>query len=108
MATPSEEEMAFRSSIDRARSMFRQMKSDRHDYGQLKYGEFTFVEAPTMQMCLEELADLSNYAEYTAIKIVLLKEALERAQMQMMQKSGGASGGFVSVRNYLGLEGEGD
>jgi hypothetical protein len=91
----------FRYKVNEARVLFEQMTRDRHQYGQLKYGEHTFLGAPTMQMCLEEIADLANYAQYTFIKVALLKEAIETAQVTSMQKSGGETGGFISTQDMF-------
>lgn len=50
---------------------FDQLIQDRHEIGMEKYGALKFLEADTMNEALFELADLSNYARYTFIRIRL-------------------------------------
>jgi hypothetical protein len=45
----------------------------RHDMGAKKYGQVKFLEVNSLQMAMEEVADLANYARYTWIKLALLK-----------------------------------
>jgi hypothetical protein len=101
----SDEEVALRHAVAEASKLFDEMCKDRHEYGQQKYSEFSYVEAPTLQMALEEIADLSNYARYTFIKVWLIRGAIERAQVSLMQKAGGSTGGFISTSDVLGVKG---
>lgn len=51
---------------------FDNLANSRMKFGQEKYGNFTWLEAPTIQMILEELADQMNYTRFTAVKIMLV------------------------------------
>lgn len=99
-------EKSLRHDVAEASDLFDEMCHARHEYGQKKYDEFTFIEAPTLQMALEEIADLANYARYTFIKVWLLRSAIQRAQVTATQKVGGVTGGFISTRDIMGA-GEG-
>jgi hypothetical protein len=50
----------------------------RHAAGAKEYGPFKFLENDTLEMLLEELYDIINYARYTAVKVKLLQEFLAR------------------------------
>jgi hypothetical protein len=45
----------------------------RHAIGQEKYGQWTFLDADTIEMAMEEVADMMNYMRYTYIKLWLLQ-----------------------------------
>jgi hypothetical protein len=100
----AEDDPALSQAVAEASALFDEMCTARHEYGQEKYGEFTFVEAPTLQMALEEVVDLANYARYTFIKVWLLRNAIARAQVTSMQKAGGSTGGFISTRDIMGVK----
>jgi hypothetical protein len=51
---------------------FDDLANSRMRFGQEKYGDFTWMEAPTFQMVLEELADEMNYIRFSAVKIMLV------------------------------------
>lgn len=79
MTTP--EEVAadqMKVMIEEANVYFDQMTQDRHDMGAEKYGSVNFLEVDSIQMALEEVADLANYARYTFIKLRLLQQTLGR------------------------------
>lgn len=56
------------------------MAAERHDMGARKYGPVRFAEIDPLQMALEEVADLANYARYTFIKIRMLQDAIEQGR----------------------------
>lgn len=60
--------------------MFDQMCQMRHEAGNEEYGPVAFLENDTLLMALEELADLSNYARYTFIKVYILADRLGKIQ----------------------------
>jgi hypothetical protein len=62
--------------LNRLAIAFERLTADRHETGAAEYGSFTFLEADTLDMLLEELADIVNYARYTAIKVMLLQNYL--------------------------------
>jgi hypothetical protein len=53
---------------------FDELVRQRHEMGAEKYGPGKFLSVDTMQEALYELADLSNYARYTFIKIRALQD----------------------------------
>jgi len=63
-------------ALDAANLAFENMVQDRHDMGAEKYGPVKFLELDSIQMALEEVADLANYARYTFIKLWLLQYQL--------------------------------
>lgn len=85
--------------IRQAEHDFERMCEDRHRAGQTKYGSFTFLEMPTIEMGLEELADMANYIRYTAIKLALLRKNIARLQ----QHSLGQTEGFFTMEQVLGI-----
>jgi hypothetical protein len=56
---------------------FADLAAKRHYDGEAKYGPGTFLKVDTLEMALEEVADLYNYALYTGIKLYALQEALQ-------------------------------
>ena len=59
-----------------ASDAFDAMVRDRHLMGAEKYGPVKFLEIDSVEMALEEVADLANYARYTFIKLWLLRDSL--------------------------------
>lgn len=55
---------------------FTDLTLERHEFGEQKYGPGTFLTKDTMYEALLELADLSNYARYTYMRIRALQDAL--------------------------------
>jgi uncharacterized protein YqgQ len=56
---------------------FQALRIERHAKGEEKYGHLTYLGNDVIRMMLEELADLVNYAEYQAAKILMLQRLLE-------------------------------
>lgn len=69
----------FIKAIQEGDTAFMQMVRERHEAGAEKYGDFGFVGVDTIEMALEEVADLANYARYTWVKLWLLRKELEQA-----------------------------
>jgi hypothetical protein len=61
----------------------------RHEVGQKKYGDFTFFDADTIEMAMEEIADMMNYMRYTWIKLWLLQRSVARQAQEHPAQSGG-------------------
>jgi hypothetical protein len=61
------------AALERYSEEFDEMVLERHRMGSKKYGPGKFLTVDTMEEALYELADLSNYARYTFIKIRLLQ-----------------------------------
>jgi hypothetical protein len=97
--TPEQKEL-----IVVAEQLFEQMCLDRHRAGNQKYGKFTFLEMPTVQMAMEEVVDLANYARYTFIKLALLQDAIRQVQNNSLL--GGEAEGFHTMEEILGLKKE--
>jgi hypothetical protein len=68
---------SLRVMIQEASEEFDRLTQSRLQTGANEYGEFAFFENPTLEMALEELVDLSNYARMTFIKIRLLTRSLD-------------------------------
>ena len=66
----------------------------RHAKGEEEYGHNTFLTAPTVEMGLEELADLCNYIRYTYIRLYILNKMMGKAinQKQKEMQSTGSDG----------------
>lgn len=56
---------------------FDELCKNRHDLGEKKYGPAKFLTVDTLEEALFELADLSNYARYTFVRVRLLQANLE-------------------------------
>jgi hypothetical protein len=59
--------------MEEANRAFEERCRSRHSTGQREYGVATFLAAPTIDMAMEEAADLSNYMRYTFIKLYILQ-----------------------------------
>jgi hypothetical protein len=59
--------------IEELATAFDEMCNSRMQFGQEKYGEFTWLQAPTPEMLVEELADAVNYMRMLAVKIRLMQ-----------------------------------
>lgn len=66
--------------------------------GAKKYGEFAFLENPTLEMAMDEIVDLMNYARYTYRKLYIMNEILQAKQ----QQTNFAQGGFVPTTSLFG------
>jgi len=95
--TPEEVEI-----LKEAEALFERMTHDRHAMGREKYGVLTFLEMPTLEMALEELADLANYARYTFVKVALLRDRIKQFQGKAIVDQDG----FHSVSEILGIKKE--
>jgi hypothetical protein len=93
----SEEQL---QSIAEANQLFDQLCQQRHDKGREKYGTFTFIQMPTIEMAMGEVIDLANYARYTFIKLYLLQQQIEEIQQQGLADESG----FISTTNLLGVK----
>ena len=89
-------------TIRDAEELFEKMTHDRHRMGNEKYGRLTFLQMPTLEMALEELADLANYARYSFVKVALLRDQIKAFQ----DKSITAQPGFHTVEEILGIKKE--
>lgn len=83
-----EEELALKNALWDATNIFRDLRTARHTLGERKYGSMTFMENDVFRMLLEELADVANYVDYLAAKLILLQQYLEadpRLQQHIQQ-----------------------
>lgn len=58
--------------LDRLSEQFDAECQERHLMGQKKYGPVKFLEVNSLQMAMQEVIDLANYARYTWIKLALM------------------------------------
>ena len=86
-------------AIHLAEQMFETMCKERHVLGNSKYGQLTFLEMPTLEMALEEIADLANYARYTFIRVWLLRNSLNELQAQSLA----GKEGFFTMDQVTGV-----
>lgn len=63
-------------AIQKASEKFDQMCAERHEMGEQEYGPVAFLENDTLQMAMEEVVDLANYARYTFVKLELLRNKM--------------------------------
>lgn len=68
----------------------------RHLVGQKKYGDFTFFDADTVEMAMEEVADTMNYMRYTWIKLWLLQRSIHRI---VQEHPAADTQGFVPLKD---------
>jgi hypothetical protein len=64
-------------TIDQLRVEFDQQRVARLVMGEEQYGRTAFLNVDTLDMALEEVVDLANYAMMTFVKIRLLQMATE-------------------------------
>lgn len=50
--------------------------------GAEKYGEWAFLQNPTLEMAMDEIIDLINYAKFTYRKLYIMNEILQAAQRE--------------------------
>lgn len=77
---------ALAEKLEQYSAEFDTMVLERHQMGSEKYGPGKFLTVDTMQEALYELADLSNYARYTFIRVRLLQDQLELQDRPDFQK----------------------
>ena len=73
----SSEAQALVQQVQQASDEFLILVEQRHTDGAAEYGAYTYLKNDTIKMALEELADLMNYTQYTAIRLILLGKRLE-------------------------------
>lgn len=59
-----------------ASAEFDQVCAERWAKGAEEYGPFNFMEVNTLEMAMEEVVDLANYARMTYLKLYHLREFL--------------------------------
>lgn len=62
--------------IQQCSVLFDEQCNKRHEAGAAEYGPVEFLKRNTLEMAMEEVIDLANYARYTFIKLALLNEDL--------------------------------
>lgn len=76
------------------------MCKQRHLKGEQKYGSLTFLNNSTLEMAMEEVVDLANYARYTFIKLVILQYQIKQIQRQSLK----GADGFFPTSLILGVQ----
>lgn len=76
MTAPDEEQVNLAEYVVELSEEFETRTAERHAMGAEKYGPGKFLTVDTLEMALEEILDLANYARYTFIKLRLLQESL--------------------------------
>lgn len=49
---------------------------ERHDMGEKKYGAGTWMTVDTLEMAIEEIIDLANYARFSFVRLRAMQELL--------------------------------
>jgi hypothetical protein len=88
--------------IQEAERQFEEMCKNRYLAGRAKYGNMTFLEMPTLEMAMEEIVDLANYARFTFVKVALLRQGIKTLQ----DRSLGQVDGFFPTDQILGAKKE--
>lgn len=83
--------------LQRASDEFDRWCQERHARGAQEYGETNFLKVDTLEMAMEEVADLANYARYTFIKLWLLQE-FSRGDQEEVSTGVVEDAGFVSTK----------
>lgn len=68
---------------------FDRMCQERWDMGAEQYGPFKFLGNDVIEMTIEELVDMSNYARMQVIKLRMLQEMLEASGILDQVGAGG-------------------
>jgi hypothetical protein len=50
----------------------------KEEVGAETYGEFAFLQNPTLEMAMDEIVDLMNYLRYTYVKTYMLNKVLQQ------------------------------
>lgn len=87
-SSPDEVDEGLVVLMERYAQLFDNMCRERHELGQQKYGEFTFLGTDTVRMLMEELADAANYSRYMFIKLGILNEYLHQQANEVADDSG--------------------
>jgi hypothetical protein len=73
---PFEMSPEFAELVAEANAEFEAMVAQRLEKGAEQYGPYSFFQNNTLEMALEELADLVNYARFTFTKVWVLGRSL--------------------------------
>ena len=73
---------------------------ERHRFGATKYGPAAFMSADTLEMAIEEVIDLANYARYTYMKLRLLQESIR----DQIPEDGTIDTGFITARDATAVK----
>jgi hypothetical protein len=105
--------MGLSEALEAASLEFDKMCRERWEMGAQQYGATSFLnpDVDTLQMALEEITDLSNYARMTFMKLrmiqsVLANEANNEERSTQAQRDGFIPAGDVLSLFDLGPEGE--
>lgn len=71
----------------------------KHEVGKDQYGEFAFLQAPTLEMAMDEVVDLINYMKFTYAKLFMLNFMTKRLQEQRQQS---LQEGFIPTSQLFG------
>lgn len=85
----------YTNTVQELSDYYDKMCQERHTVGQQKYGELTFLQNNTLEMALEELADMGNYIRYAFIRVSILMMQLEELSQQQ---------GFTSTKKSWNRE----
>jgi DNA-binding SARP family transcriptional activator len=89
--------------IEEANTAFEKQCRARHEKGAEEYGDFTYLTAPTLDMALEELADMNNYVRYAYIRLYLFKNQMVHLTAQHEREVRGRNqDGFVPMSEVFG------
>jgi hypothetical protein len=103
VSTSNDDELALKEALWDAVEAFTDLRRKRHGIGQVRYGELTFLGNDVVRMMLEELADVSNYIEYQAAKLLLLQGLLEEdPRLQQHVKDGEITIGMQAFKGTKG------
>jgi len=82
--------------IQQLSDQFEEMCRARHEMGAKTYGPVKFLEVDSVEMAMEEVADLANYARYTWIKLALILAATTSEPDHPTDVQGPAPTNFVN------------
>jgi len=78
---------------------FDQLLKSRTEAGAQEYGQFAFLERKTLDEAIEEVADLINWARFTGIKLIVLRDTIRQIQAQAVSDG---PDGFVPTSKLYG------
>jgi hypothetical protein len=97
--------MGLPEALEAASLEFDKMCRERWEMGAREYGETSFLnpEVDTLQMAIEEIVDLSNYARMTFMKLRMIQSVITNEANNEERSTQAQRDGFIPAGDALPL-----